>query len=902
MAQTPSFNPTIDPISFNPKPVVSGVKDKGSTMSMLAGLGSLTAEGIANYQEQSAYEDVDKLSADLTSQYELQSPTLIAETQEDINKVSPFIAQAQLGMTPAFGSEQEAQAFNQEYSKVEETYREKLNFLQRAQEQGKMSPEQFAMRAKELTKSVIARNPHLSKELLSRLSTNLSSSGIQERMQLDEQYYKSIQKQQDFRLKEITENLGTFGANIFMFKDSVTGEFDLPKAERFLIEKGKNLVITKELEQDLKNTKTVDDATLLAYKRSGVFGKVTDVYANNYSAAALEAVNSGGDVDQILTSLRFSIDENNRRIDVGFSQLSDDPDVKSAIENTKKYGESVYNALKSSLTKEGATQLAQNINTLNNITETDEVRAALGGNIKKFEMLQLVLSNPYFSSLVKENQFDEMKNLLITYGLQLNGLRLGSSSLEVNPATGVSDFTSLNTSQTNVVASGQYDEAFVGSYNNQISDRHKAVTSVQSPQQKFNDVQQLLSEYASDEFAKAAAVVNPELKQEALTLIRGQSIPLGKGIQGLEDNGVEFGFTDEGLLQITNGKGTNKDLVNFIDRVNTNLKAFANLSGTSTKNASKSYFETFYNDVFKPETLVNAEEEYKTVAGSLTGKVKQLERIPLTIPSYKVALDKASPGSVTMPDSSASSGVVFAMQPDNTRRPSYGITPVDYTKTGKALDQEKDRYRQEFLTQMLLKYDGDERKAIAAYVSGPEEVDKAISKAAKRGEAGLWVESLPANAAKAVAESKVVTSKDVNALDNIIPKLREKQEAIRKANPQEYDAMFEKGTGVALAKDIAKDLSRQGIDMSWNAVFDYMANNNLLPEEEQQFSRESTGKLTPAQEGVDEATRIKQRYASLYEEQKRLFNNKVITKEEFGERASKFNRMMKEELAARNLK
>lgn len=896
MAQTPSFNPTIDPISFNPKPVVSGVKDKGSTMSMLAGLGSLTAEGIANYQEQSAYEDVDKLSSDLTSQYELQSPTLIAETEADITRVSPFIAQAQLGMTPAFGSEQEAQAFDQEYSKVEQTYREKLSFLQRAQEQGKMSPDQFAMRAKELTKGVIARNPHLSRELLSRLSTNLSSSGIQERMQLDEQYYKSIQKQQDFKLKEITDNLSIFGANIFMFKDPVTGEYDLPKAEQFLIEKGKNLVITKELEQDLKNTKTVDDATLLSYKRSGVFGKVADVYANNYSAAALEAVNSGGDVDQILTSLRFSIDENNRRIDVGFSQLSDDPDVKSAIENTKKYGESVYTALKSSLTKEGATQLAQNINTLNNITETDEVRAALGGNIKKFEMLQLVLSNPYFSSLVEENQFDEMKKLLITYGLQLNGLRLGNSSLEVNPATGVSDFTSLNTSQTNVVASGQYDEAFVGSYNNQISDRHKAVTSVQSPQQKFNDVQQLLSEYASDEFAKAAAVVNPELKQEALTLIQGQSVPLGRSIQGLEDNGVEFGFTDDGLLQVTNTKATNKDLVNFVDRVNTNLKAFANLNGISTKNASKTYFETFYNDVFKPEFLVDAETEYKTVAGSLTGKVKNLEKV------YSSSTTKVQRSDAYMLVDILPTNIIFAMQPDNLRRPGYGVAPIDFTKTGKALEQDKDRYRQEFLTQMLLKYDGDERKAIAAYVSGPEEVDKAITKAAKKGEAGFWVEALPANAAKAVADSKVVTSKDVNALDNVVPKLREKQEAIRKANPQEYKNLFEGGTGVGLAKDIVKDLTKQGVDITWNAVFDYMSNNNLLPEEEQKFSREATGTLTPAQEGVDEATRIKQRYASLYEEQKRLFDNKIITKAEFGDRASKFNRMMKEELIARNLK
>jgi hypothetical protein len=899
MAQTPNFNPMIDPVSFQPKPIVSGVKDKGSTMSMLAGLGSLTAEGIAGYQEQSAYEDIDKLSSQLVQEYEYQSPSIIAETEASIAKDSPLIAQANLGITPAFESQEEAEAYNDQYSKVESSYRDKLSFLQKAQDQGKLSPEEFALRAKTLAKEVTARNPHLSREILNRLSLNLSSSGIQERMEVDKEYYAGIQKQYDFRIKQLSSGLDSIGANILMFRNRVTGEYELDKAESFLVDQKIKDNVKYQVEQELESQKIVDDKTLADYKKSGVFGQIADVYAKNYWAAALEAVNGEGDVDQVLTSLQMAIDENNRNIDRGFSQLSYDEDVRRVIENTKKTGQLVYDTIKNSVTREGQKEQAQNIATIDNLLETQQVRDALGGNIKRFEILNTFLSNPYLKEMIAKKDYEALSNLLITYGQQLNGFRIGQENLSVNPATGASNFTSLNTGQISAIASGNYDEAYVGAYNNQVADRHKAVTSIESPQQKFNEVQQLLTEYASPEFAKAAAVLNPEYKQEAFTLIQGQSAPLAKSIQSLEDTGVEFGFNSDGLLEVTNNKATNKDLVNFVDRVNTNLKAFANLNGTSTKNSSKIYFDTFYTNVFNPNALVDAEQEYKSVAGTLLSKVKPLEAgSRVSVPFSQEAMIGSSGLTREIP-------TAFAMQTDTTRRPGYGISPIDYTKAGKELDKEKDRFRQDYLTQMLLKYDGDERKAVAAYISGATEVDKAISKAAKKGENGLWVSYLPDRSAKALANSKIISSKETSILDSMIPKLREKQEAIRQANPQEYAQIFENGTGVALAQDIAKDLGLNGVDVTWNAVYDYMKQNNLLPLEEiakTKSTREASGTLYTAEQQENDSLVIKRKYATMYEEQKRLRDNKVITNQEFMDRASNFNRMLKEELASKGLK
>ena len=130
---------------------------------------------------------------------------------------------------------------------------------------------------------------------------------------------------------------------------------------------------------------------------------------------------------------------------------------------------------------------------------------------------------------------------------------------------------------------------------------------------------------------------------------------------------------------------------------------------------------------------------------------------------------------------------------------------------------------------MLVKYNGDERKAYAAFNAGTEVVDKAITTAAKSGEPAMWATKLPEQFGKLLENSKVVVSDKDNALATYIPSLRAKQEQIKTANPQSYNEIFDEGSSVALAQDIQKDLASQGINFTWNAIHQYMEQNNLMP-------------------------------------------------------------------------
>lgn len=68
--------------------------------------------------------------------------------------------------------------------------------------------------------------------------------------------------------------------------------------------------------------------------------------------------------------------------------------------------------------------------------------------------------------------------------------------------------------------------------------------------------------------------------------------------------------------------------------------------------------------------------------------------------------------------------------------PGYGVAPLKNQSEAEYI-----RFGRDYLKAMLVKFDGDYKKALAAYNAGPQSVDKALSTAIKKG--GDWMDHLP---------------------------------------------------------------------------------------------------------------------------------------------------------------
>lgn len=848
MAQNDSFQQYLNESNYSPTPISRKLAGSSEGVGGLSeGIGRTAKLGVELYDAYDSYktrqvmgkidEDIEKLN----EEYQLGSPT---KRRDTINEAAQIQTADEIykyklpSMESGLDTGEEIDAV---LSKVPEGLQEKLDFLDRAKNQGRIPAKEFALRAKAITQEAVAKNPHLTREIVSRLSLKLSASGIQERMALDADYDEAIQKQEDWEIKQLDEGLTKVGRSILEFRDTRTGRINKAKATEVMLNDLEDKRVYDTIKMEAEKKKIYTEKELQQIKDSGGIPKVLNVFRQNYWSAASEALSASSNVDEQMTALTFNIDKINGDLEQSFGHLSYDPDIRRSLDEAKKSGEVVLKAVSSASTQEGRKQQLNNITAINSALDNEAIRKVIP-NIEAWKLQQQALQNPYLSQLVKGQDYEAINNLMLDNALKLKGLGVTATDLTVNPAIGVSNATAFNTTQINSISSGNTDPQSIDAFNTHVSSRAKVVTGLSNAQQRFVEAQQFLTELADPKTAIAAQTLNSDVKQEAINLISGQSQPLAMSLKKLEAKDVAFGFSPEGTLIVTNNKATSQELTNFVDRVNVNLKAYANLQGMSVKNASKEYFTNLYGDVFNPKDIPNPIDEYKEKAVSLLTTIKKQ-------PTVKKQSIFGEEGDVNIVGQISTQNITtpYAMTVDSTRRPGFGVAPIDYTKSGKELEKEKDRFRQDYLTQMLVKYNGDERKAYAAFNAGTEVVDKAITTAAKSGEPTMWAAKLPTQYGKLLQDSKVVISDKDNALATYIPSLRAKQEQIKTVNPQSYDEIFDKGSSVALAQDIQKDLASQGINFTWNAIHQYMEQNNLMPNQAT-VSNLPTGELTPDQE------------------------------------------------------
>lgn len=79
---------------------------------------------------------------------------------------------------------------------------------------------------------------------------------------------------------------------------------------------------------------------------------------------------------------------------------------------------------------------------------------------------------------------------------------------------------------------------------------------------------------------------------------------------------------------------------------------------------------------------------------------------------------------------------ITQIMPKTGKNPGYGVKPIQNDS-----EEEYIRFSRDYLQAMLKEFDGDYRKALAAYNAGPGNVEKALSRADEKG--GDWTQYLP---------------------------------------------------------------------------------------------------------------------------------------------------------------
>jgi hypothetical protein len=837
MAQAPEFNPTVNPISFRPNPVVSGARDKGSTLSMLAGLGKMTAEGIDAWNTQSAMEEIDTGVSKLNEQYLAQSPTYLNETRQGAAEDALFLEKM-----PSMAGFESGEQIEQTYSAVESSLASKLNFLDKAKTQGKITPDEFALRAKSIVRDVVAKNPHLTAESLRRLSQSLSISGIQERMEIDTKMLKAEQSAYDTQYKAITQEMKERDVPITPFMTN--GILNMNEAQLFLDKVRRDEFLYNEIKRGAESNEAIRKEDLNQFIAAGGHVAIENSIVNNTKNSIAKILNSSGDYNSKVNSMNFTIDDSIAQLNRDFSKYSYDPTIKASMQSTISRLNSLKETIVKSESQSNLAEVLENQNKINTIIDKNQLREAVG-NLEAIDILSKFSNTPLIGDLLSKNNIPLVTKIFNTIIDMNKGIRLTAENLAITPDKKQSDASLGFDLAATSLQEGKADASRM--LNTNTSDRVKVINNTPDLNQKFVFTEDYLKQLADPKYVTAVNSLDTETKTESAKVIADFSRALGGKLKGLADQeGVNFSFTPDGMLSATGV--SRQDTLDVVNRINTALGAYANLAGMSPKAASKEFFTSFYGNVFNAEDIPNVEEQYKAQAKTLIPSIKQIEssgrmyevKKDMFGNEAKVFLEGVT---VKRKDGTTEKALgAYQLMPSTMRRPGLGVTPVDFTKTGKAMEVEMERFATDYTAALLKRFDGDERKALAAYNAGYGKVEEAVTKASKEGKPADWVKYLPSETKNYLTKFSKIAPAKVDEKVTLIKSLREEQNKILQANPSIYNDMFNKGSSVELAKDIAEELGQnRGITIQWNEVHKIMEENNLMPEEVN--PRVRTGKI-----------------------------------------------------------
>lgn len=603
------FSQTMSLPSYAANPVSSRAGLINNDVSQLAGTLGFVSEVAGEAMKYSATSDIEQSIKKNVEDYQKQSPTFLAQTELDIKNLQ--------------AKQLDPSTKESEMPGILSAINEKYQFLENAKGQRRINEYEFSSRINQLTREALARNPGYSREILQKAQQTLDLNGIQQTIKMDTALFEAERKSIEQQKRDLIEAGKPYHITPTNHTDPETGEINWSsftrevnkyakidsenKLQELILASGKQIT-AKELQDVTSNGDHLDTVTL----------KTNQAHAKLYMIASdpTDLTTKLAAIDKVARDLKLEYADKYKRI-------LNEPPIKMAYDMLNSNIDNIVTQLKES--KDG-TQMKKILDTESKINEFlgDKELDRLGFTPARRKMLSII--GPYVKAFGVDNELNKAFLDVTKYSIKdiANKMKTpeGASAREksfinerfrpgtVNLPNG--EFVSLEGAELSVSADnikkGNLSmlptlKEKIDNYITYINfDSDYLSTKDRTDQQKKQFV-------SMDEMFKQ--IGNPKFKEVTKYLDQYQLSEATKGLDNYNrviynnfmkyriehpNEKVRISQNWDGTLLATGGSEefNNK----FIGRINTGLKAYANLVGKNPNEVSNEFYSRYFQDIF----------------------------------------------------------------------------------------------------------------------------------------------------------------------------------------------------------------------------------------------------------------------------------------------------------------
>lgn len=591
-SKAPEFNQMMSSPDFKGK-VTEPIVTRTGGLGFETAMGSVKALGEAGLEAYKGYNisSLEKQTKAEIDDYLSKSPTRIKEVELEAAGLEQTLKQFPMSEAGDGASVDAA------ISGVQKELDSKLDFLRKAKDQGIMTPEMFTERVLKNTREAVARNPGIGRDLMSSAQQVLELSGIQNRITQDKALAKSAadsmsKMQMDIWNEADKRNIPVrYNSNGSVDYDLMLGDIQKNRAQLGSYELLKRNHEIGDI-QSKEDVKMFTDKGMHYGAVNGAFGTLEEKLIALFNDTTTPYPNK-------VATAKSMADQASAEIRTYFAPYMNDAEIKSAAEFFDKRVTTLVTNMDNF--KSGKDLKDYLVNQKSIMEETQNIELLKRVNMAEFKFISSVVKDAGFANLNQSADGRKLTNAFVTLSQDiLRGAPIVASSYDKNPL--IKD--SIATTTLKSAISGVSDNT-----PESISTMNKAIKSyvdgINNPETTptLNDfytragdlVKVLKDPINASNLSKLDEVSRGQLTEIMNTYNDQTALSMGTYLRTHPNENITLSVQPNGTLVATGAsEAFNRDIVG---RINSNLSAYANLNGVSTKEASKSFYAEHYRDV-----------------------------------------------------------------------------------------------------------------------------------------------------------------------------------------------------------------------------------------------------------------------------------------------------------------
>ena len=594
------FNPTFTPSTYTPSISPLKLQGKGTLMSSVSEIGKGAIEAYGAYNKEQVLGELDKKLNELNQEYFDRNPDMINAAERDYAAEHVAIDLDKYGMTqnPTFQTGDQIDARYAQLDSKQLELDDKLKKLTVARQQGALSSFEYDQRSKQITRELVAQNPHLTKELIGRLGQNLGLAGIEERIKRDEALAKS---QADAISKYQTQIWDEADKRNIPITYDATGNVDYKSMEMSINLHRANQSAFQLLDQASKSREIVSKEQLNdLIDRNFHYGAVNGTYNNVEDQITKIFMDDKVPYANKVVVAKQAISQAKAFVRTSFAPYMGD----SRIQEAAKFFDSRADALESSLENfksgEDAKKYFGNQKTIMEDQQSIDV-------LKKFP----VKETQFVTGIVRDVGAANLLNYPEGQAFLKNVVKLSegilkdatpsSENYDKNARTGDSNYDVILKQHFKDIANGKLDN--IDTMNKTITNYFKGLNTPEvagDANAHFTKIENIVKLVKDPLNAKGVEHFDANSKSLILDAVDtyNKQVALGLASEFRAHPEAQVSLTLAGDGTLLSRGGSSDFNTRIVNRINDGLSAYAAVHGVSKKEAAKEFYGTYFNNAF----------------------------------------------------------------------------------------------------------------------------------------------------------------------------------------------------------------------------------------------------------------------------------------------------------------